>query len=387
MKFGWNGVLRAGLVALGLGGCADGGAGSGATASPQTQAAMQQIAAALRVGLPLSLSEEKYEDPANREKLLGALGSLAENASDLESHGAQRDAGFGFLSRSLARDAREVHWRFQAGRADESRFLLGQLVDDCIACHSRLPSPRASSLGASLLADVDLESLSPVERVRLEVATRQFDAALASCEQIFRGPLDEPLSVDLEGLVRDYLVVAVRVKNDLVRPRAAFTELAARGDVAPHLREDLTRWVGAMQEIAARPPVGSDLEQARALVAEAERLDVVPADRGGLVHDVAASARLYRFLDTAPAPSPEVAEAYYLLGKADARIRRSFWLSESDFYLETAIRMAPGSELARSSYRLLEEQTVVNYSGSSGENVPEPVLLHLEEMRRLAGAP
>jgi hypothetical protein len=348
---------------------------------------MQEIAAALRVALPLSLSEEKYEDPVNREKLLGALGSLAENASDLESHGAGRDASFGFLSRSLARDAREVHWRFQADRPDESRFLLGQLVDDCIACHSRLPSPRASSLGASLLADVDVGSLSPVERVRLEIATRQFDAALASCEQIFRGPLDEPLALDLEGLVRDYLVVAVRVKNDLVRPRAAFQELAARRDVAPHLREDLTRWVAAMEDLAARPPVGSDLEQARALVTEAERLDVVPADRGGLVHDVAASARLYRFLDATPAPSPEVAEAYYLLGKSDARIRRSFWLSESDFYLETAIRMAPRSELARSSYRILEEQTVVSYSGSSGENVPEPVLLHLEEMRRLSGSP
>jgi hypothetical protein len=373
------------LWVVGLGACADGASRRSAHAET-TRASMQEITDALRVALPLAFSEERYADPANHDRLLAALAGLAENANDLESHGISRDASFEFLSRSLARDAREVHWRFQAGRVDESRFLLGQLVEDCIACHSRLPSESSSSLGKSLLADVDVQSLSPLERVRLEIASRQFDLALDDCEQIFRGPLDQPLALDLDSLLRDYLVVALRVENDLTRPRATLRELAARGDLAPNLREDLMRWVEAMDSLAAHPPLGSDLEQARALVAEAERRNVVPADRGGLVHDIAASGHLYRFLDEAPAASPDVAEAYYLLGKTDARIRRSFWLSESDFYLETAIRMAPGSDLARRSYALLEEQTVISYSGSSGENVPEPVLRHLEEMRRLAGA-
>ena len=96
-----------------------------------------------------------------------------------------------------------------------------------------------------------------------------------------------------------------------------------------------------------------------------------------------ASGILYRFVNENPEPSPEVAEAYYLLGVSEARIRRSFWVSESEFYLETAIRMAPRAPFAPLAYALLEEETLAGYSGSSGVHLPADVLGNLEELRSL----
>ena len=51
--------------------------------------------------------------------------------------------------------------------------------------------------------------------MRLEVATRQFDLALASYESLLRGDGTTPVRADLQGLLTDYLVLVIRVEDDL----------------------------------------------------------------------------------------------------------------------------------------------------------------------------
>ena len=67
------------------------------------------------------------------------------------------------------------------------------------------------------------------------------------------------------------------------------------------------------------------------------------------------------------------AEAYYLLGVAESYISRSHWISETEFFLETAIRTNPQSKTARKAYVVLEEYIVLGYSGSSGTHTPADV--------------
>ena len=61
---------------------------------------MERIAEALRVALPLSLNDQRFADPANREALGRSLATLSEAASSLQSHGLDRDPSFAFLSRA-----------------------------------------------------------------------------------------------------------------------------------------------------------------------------------------------------------------------------------------------------------------------------------------------
>src|SRR3990172_4221189 len=113
----------------------------------------------------------------------------------------------------------EIHHRFSTGRVEEARFLLGELADDCVTCHSRLPYRRDSELGRSLWNAVDAAALPLDERVRLQVATRQFGPALESYESLLAGDLVSPPELDLGGYVSDYLAVAIRVRGDLARAR------------------------------------------------------------------------------------------------------------------------------------------------------------------------
>ncbi len=354
-----------------------------------TRGTMATILQALEVALPLSLSEERFTDPANQQAVEGALTTLAASATTLEAHGRQGDASFAYLSRALARDTREALSRFESHQAPESRFLVQQMVEVCVACHSRVPSGD-SALGGRFFQDIDTTGLGPTEMLRLELATRQFDAAMESYERLFASPEVSPQRLDIEGLFTDYLVLSIRVKGDLERPQTTLARFAERSDVPRYLKRELDAWQRELQELRSNPPLGTPVQQARALIEEGERRTRVPADRTGLVHEVEGTRILYEYVSSEPGPSEQLAEAYYLLGVAESAISRSYWLSQADFYLETAIRMAPHTEVAGNAFDLLEQQTLAGYTGSSGLHVPEHVLEHLDELRELStenGAP
>jgi hypothetical protein len=374
-------LLAATLVGAGCGSLARlGWQGEGEPAA----VAMPEIAAALRVALPLSLSAERFGAPENQPALELALSSLRQGAHELESHGRSQDASFAYLSRSLARDAEEIKRRFDEGRLDETRFLLGALVEDCVGCHSRLPSEGDSDLGRSLFDSVDASTLTPLEQARLEVATRQFEAALDRYEGLLLAPEASPTQLDLEGVPADYLTVAIRVREDLPRARKTLVAFGERADLPSYLATLVAQWIAACDALRDAPRAERPLAEADRVLDEAEVLARYGRDRAGLVHQLVASSLLLRYVAAHPEASPDAAHAYFLLGIAEIQSSRSWWLAEAESYLEAAIRTAPGSDWAKRAYVLLEEQTLASYSGSGGVHVPPDVHQRLKELREIA---
>ncbi len=60
---------------------------------------------------------------------------------------------------------------------------------------------------------------------------------------------------------------------------------------------------------------------------------------------------------------------------------------QAEFYLESAIRTAPGGPFARTAYALLEQEILADYSGSAGDHLPAEVQGRLTGLANLiAGA-
>jgi tetratricopeptide (TPR) repeat protein len=350
----------------------------------RTGAAMEDIAAALRVALPLSVSEERFGAPENQPVIEASLARLRDGAHELESHGKSQDASFAYLSRSLASDAEEIKRRFDEGRRDETRFLLGALVEDCVGCHSRLPSADDSDLGRALFEAVDASGLSPVEAARLKVATRQFEEALEAYEAILADPAQSPAQLDLDGILGDYLTLAIRVRGDLPRARDGLEAFAGRADLPSYLATLIHQWIEAADTLRETIVAEPSLDRAERVLEIGDTLSRYGRDRAGLVHQLVASSLLLRFVDAHPQPGPDAAQAYFLLGVVELRSGRSTWLSEGEGYLEAAIYAAPGSDWGKRAYVLLEEQTLASYSGSGGVHVPPQVRRRLAELRKAA---
>ncbi len=349
-------------------------------ATPQaTRATMGEIFQALAAVLPASLDEQRFADPAQRQAILQHLTQLAAAGSKLEAHGQGRDASFGFFSRSLAHDTAEIRQRYADGRTDEARFLLHELTQDCVACHSRLPSPRDASLGRRLMSEESVAALPLDERARLAFATRQFESAQVTLETMLASPDYGANDLDLTGALDEYLELCLRVRRDFERPARTLERFGARPDTSERLRARVGRWVASLPEIAGHKPAATPLAEAQALLAVAQDRARFPDERDALVYDLAASGELHRFTDATP-PGPQVARAYFELGEIESRVGRSFWLSQTDVYLETSIRMAPAEPFASKALAELRDFLVSGYTGSGGRHVPADVQKRLAEL-------
>lgn len=349
------------------------------------QSTMHEFFQALTSAFPWSLDAQQFQAPEHRQRIQAALRTLAQHAEQLETHGQDVPQSFGFLRRSLARSAHDAAERYEQGQYSQARFLLQGLTENCFACHSRLPSPQRFALGQRFLAATNVESLPVLQRLKLEVATRQFDTALMTCEALLRSPGITAPDVWMMGVLEDYLKIIIRVQHDFARAITVLTQFLQRPDVPVVLRDQLLSWVNALTELQSPGSTDDALSRARALVETGQLRNRFPVDQAGFVHFVVASSLLHRFLTTQPASTSALAEAYYLLGIAETYLSRTSWLSEAPFFLETAIRLAPTSPMATKAYDVLNMYILMEYTGSQGLSLPSDVQEYLEELRRLRG--
>lgn len=361
--------------------CAPRGPESREAFDTETRATMAGIADALRTLLPLAASEERFAAPENRVLVEGALQRLAGSAEALDRHGESGDAAFAALAEGLKQDAAEGLERFERGRPEEARFLVRELTHDCVGCHARLAGPSSPGLGASLVEGLDPHSVTPAEWAEILVATRQFERALDAYEALFAADEGSLRRVDLEPLLVDYLIVAVRVERDLPRAEATLSRVVERRDLPVYLARHVRRWRDDLAALRQAPPPADPVARAAELAGSARSRPAV--GRSDLIHDLVASGLLHAYVHDHPEPSPQAARAYYLLGVTELHIRRSLWVSPADAYLETAIRMEPDAEWAPDAYELLEAHTYWEFQGSSGHELPEDVEERLEELRGL----
>lgn len=347
---------------------------------------MRNIFASIRTLLPLSVDDAAFRSEANQAVIRAALKKLESRAEHVSGHIAGDDRRIRFLATSLAQETKDAKRLFEKGQFENAQFLVRRFTDFCVACHTRVPSPADSPLAQGFVSVGAMAKLPPSQRASIQVATRRFDDALATYEALFALPSARP--AELLSPLSEYLRVSIRVKNDLDRPRATLQKFVKRPDLWSILRADVEDWLKAIDRNAAPASDKPTVERARALLEDARTTLRFPMDqRAGLIQQYLASSELHRFLELHDGESgPDVAEAYYLLGLIESQTSFNFLVPESDFYLETAIRLAPKGRIGSKAFELFEERAVLGWTGSRGTHMPDDVRENLEALRRLVGA-
>ncbi len=356
-----------------------------APAPLSTRARMAELAAAVQHALPAVFSDSAFGDEAARQRFLESVALLGESSAALEAHARNESQTFDPIARSLAVDAERIQASVEAGELRRARFRFGDLLENCVACHARLPGAPESALGKRLLEDVDRTELSPSEELRVLLATRQFDAALRRYEDILlAGAPGEPELLDRQGLLVDYVIVNLRVAEDSKRPRETLQRLLESGDAGTARAAELRSWIASLDQLRSVSRDLDPLERAQSLLQTGERVRREADPGAGLVYDIAASGHLYRFIETGTGSTESMAEAFYLLGLAESRIRRPVGRERWDDHLEAAIRYAPGTATSRAAFQLYEENRLAQYAGVPILAMPRGELRRIEDLRALA---
>ena len=349
-----------------------------------TRAAMHEIFGALSEILPRCLSNERFQAPADHDAVQAALAKLAADADQLASHLATGPDEMKYRGEALARDARRAQARFASGHPVDARFTALQLTEACVGCHSRLPSEKTTPFAATLTQKLDPSALTPSERARLQVATRQFDAALDGYEALLTSPPPEAGEAVRMADLTEYLIVALRVKRDPDRAAQLLAKLEARPETVADLRRLIGPWRATLAregKLVREPP---SLATARRLVAAGKSARDYAWSRAGLIDDLLASSVLHRFLEQEKLSAADRAEAYYLVGLTDSQVRSSPWLSDGAWYLEAAIHTQPHSAVALRAFGAYEDMTLLEWTGSAGTQLPDDVVSDLDRLRALA---
>jgi hypothetical protein len=351
---------------------------------PATRAAMREIFSALSDILPICLSADRFASAGERDTVRAGLEKIAARADALAKHADSSQADFASRGEVLAADARHAAARFGSGRLVDARFVALQLTESCVGCHSRLPSDADAPFAAKLVDDAKLAGLSPAERARLSIATRQFDKSLELYEGVLTSP---PSGADYAARTPDlveYLIVAVRVKRDPERAAKLLEKLEKRKETPPDIRREIGPWLARLSAEGKVVKETPTLARAKTLVESAKRARPYPYSKAGLIDDLLASSVLHRLLEDPLQTKGDRAETYYLLGLTDANVRSSPWLSEAGWYLASAIRTAPHTQTAVRAFEAYEDMTILEWTGSAGTEMPADVTRELDRLRALA---
>lgn len=342
---------------------------------------MHQVFDALVYLLPLSLDATRFADPKERHDVQRNLETLANSAKQLKEHARSRDMEFQLLGKSFADTVDEVKFYFERNQTELAQIYLVDLTQNCVACHSRLPSARDFPFAERIMESVDMGLLSPQAKTELQVATRQFHDALSTWEDFFSDRTADPVDIDVEGDLLDYLVVSIRVLHDVNRPRRTLEAFTRRPDVPFYLRQHLDIWLNSMDELQAELSAPPSLERARALFKEADDLSPFPSGRERTIHDLVVSSILYRYINGQERQQgTDIGEAYYMLGVIEARTVRPYWaVPQVEFLFESAIRADPDGPFAQEAYAILEEYGLLGYTSPQ-------VLERVEELRQMIDA-
>lgn len=354
----------------------------------ETRSTMRNIYATLTTAFRLSLNEVDFGNPAKRQEVTQALKALAENAAFLRDHELQLGEDDDYLRRSLADDARESLIAYERGHYEESRFILYGMTENCISCHSKRPGDTDFDFAKNFSKDLRDAGVLLEDRARIETATRQFDTALKTYEEMFRAKSMTAAQIELNGALLRYLKIALRVKRDPQRAIATLKRFAKRADTPRYLKNQIAVWVTSLDDIHKTPQASVDLlKAAEAMMQKAALQSQFPEDPDSFVYYIEASGLLHRYVQAKPKEKADLAKAFFLLGVAESHIGYSYWLSETDHFLETAIRVDPKGPHAERAYTYLESFTYAGWTGSGGEQLPDDVKAHLAELRGLIDAP
>jgi len=344
---------------------------------------MRGIFVSLSKAYSYSLDPDAFADRENRQQILGLLEALSDNAEALEAHGGGLDPSFEYLRRSLARDANDAVDQFKKGNYVGSRFVLSKITENCVTCHTRLPAEREFDLGKEFLDNADLQGLPPEARVNLEIATRQFDDALGTYEAMLGSK--EMTSADFArfNVFENYLKICIGALNDTKRPAVTLKEFATRDDMPEDLMQTVDGWLDALSSVELDASKDKALAAGRSSIENAADMTRSISDHSQLVGFIAGITLLHRYLDSRPTDDVGIAEAYYLLGIAESYVTRSYWISETPFLLEKAIRQAPKSDIAKQAYAFLDHYTHSDYWVTPARPVPEELETDLEALRKL----
>jgi len=334
-------------------------------------------------------STKRYFDPVNKTRIESEATHLSALGHDLAKMGgtpSDPDPTIQIVAGMLRRETKRAADELKRGNRAYARNILRSVPNYCIACHTR------NSTGPQfdrLPFEPTSKSLSTEERGEFFAASRQFDRAQGEFLKMIQDP--QPTNQNnwnWEKAVHNSLAIAIRVKNDPLQAQEIVDAVLKTPNAPSFMKEDAKAWkksIAEWREEPAHQPMTEEglYAETLRLMSKARDMQNYPMDRTADVYYLRASATVHDLLQAAP--NGVHAEDALLLAGISYEVLSPLKVEDlHEIYYEACIRRAPHSPTSELCYRRLEADTVLDYTGSGGTDVPDEVHQRLSELRGLS---
>ncbi len=266
------------------------------SAEQSTASIMHEVYDAIAYLLPLSLRDPADSTIWDGGLIEDKLQTLDSASATLKQHADEEEQEFRYLARSFDELTKDVRKAFSDEWPEFAYFSMMDLVQHCVACHSRLAAPSQSLFGQRLIARMDTRELPPADVVKLYVAVRQFDAALRAIEKILMDPGLHPIEADYSSLTVDYLSIAIAAKRSPGTAESFLRRYLARPDLPFYLRRRIEFWIASLKDFSDELEATPNLKTAKSIFHAADDLSRGPGNRVRAVHDITAASIVRSYL-------------------------------------------------------------------------------------------
>ena len=332
--------------------------------------------------LPLSLKDETFLGAKNAKGIQRSLDQLEVTSRKLKAMTKPfKDEALHLLGQDFHYFSKEASIAFRSGNKHKAQALIQFQSETCMSCHTMRQSAQEPKLKLDFISQVDYSELGTWEKARFLTLARQFSASMSEYERLLGSDSLANEEKLLSNAFNEYMVLGLRVTDSLNRVVTFFKKIIKK-DQPLVLQKSLESWVSSMEKVSSIPKPWT-VDTAKKMLKMGANLDEYPADQKGIVFSILASKIIRDLSESQPtAPKSSLAEYQYLLGKSELAMDPFGFKSMS--YFARAIRLDPNTKTAQKAFKMYKQHLYLNFSGSSGTNIPEEQMAQLRELSKLA---
>ncbi len=352
---------------------------------PETKELMQQFLKQLTQLKEYFVSEEKFNDQKNHDKIANYLKDFSTLAKQTIHDPVLNQENFKFSRYVLEEHIGDTERVFRLGNKSYARRKIASTISVCMSCHTQMPSDSRSFKNFS-----DLKSFPSInEKAEFLFATRSFDEASKMFNKIIVNYSKKTTTMQLEDALKRQLVYYSRIKKNPTEAISVFKKYQKNKELPKYLQESLAAWISQFEKWSTQadldPKSATDkeiLSFVQSKIDEKSSMDQVDSTNPNLVSYLRVSGLLFEYLQHHP-ESKATPEILYWLSICDRSMNNTLFYSLSDLYLRECILKYSDQPIAKKCYKEYEAETIWGYTGTLGTDLPKEVKSDLDYLKEI----
>lgn len=338
--------------------------------------------------LPFIAREEKFLEKKNEKEITRNLTQLQSTFGSMKHEDLLKNdlfaPSYAVIKQSLADSLKA----FKEGNKDYAHWRLGEITNQCLDCHTRLPENYTSRFQEKKLTLNPQRFASTFDLATAQLIVRDYPAAEMSFERVIEEHLKTKNFMDTSDAFKAILLIRTKAHPAYKRMQELAAKYAHDKSLPMDIQEELTQWETRLKEIQKIKLLQSPLKADRDVRSLIDSFLEPVKEKDDLFLDnydvylLASGGLLSRYLFTHPETklAPELS---YWIGWSEKVLKRDQFFGSGDLFLKQCIRRYPKSSMAPKCLKELKESAEFEFSGSAGTQIPADIKRELSELESL----